>query len=276
MENYLKLKSDFVFCETLKIHQIAPGTRIASSLSCIEILVSLYYGKLIIFDPENVYSDKRDRVIISKGHGSICLYPILADNGFFKLDELKNVGKDGSFLGTIPDPIIPGYETINGSLGHGLGVATGVSLAMKKNNVNNNAIVLCGDGELYEGSNWEAIMFAAHHCLDNITLIVDFNKASMLDFNKNIIDLTPLEDKFSVFGWNTYYIENGHNVNEVYNSLKDIIPLRSKKPKVVIVNTIKGNKIKKLLNNPLSHILSLNSEEIDVILSDENTRKINE
>ncbi|EAH6868280.1 transketolase [Campylobacter lari] len=266
MNNYLKDKSDFVFYETLKIHKIASGTRIASSLSCVEILVALYYGKLINFNPKNIYDEERDRVIISKGHGSICLYPILADHGFFDIEELKNVGKEGSFLGTIPDPTIPGYETVNGSLGHGLGVATGISMALKEKKIDKNIIVLCGDGELYEGSNWEAVMFAAHHNLDNITLIIDFNKISMLDFTKKIIDLEPLSDKFSVFNWDAYYIEKGHDVIEVYKSLKDIIPLRAKKPKVVIVNTIKGNKINKLINNPLSHILSLNSKEIDDIL----------
>ncbi|EAJ5672660.1 transketolase [Campylobacter lari] len=273
MNNYLKDKSDFVFYETLKIHKIASGTRIASSLSCVEILVALYYGKLINFNPKNIYDEERDRVIISKGHGSICLYPILADHSFFDIEELKNVGKEGSFLGTIPDPTIPGYETVNGSLGHGLGVATGISMALKEKKIDNNIIVLCGDGELYEGSNWEAVMFAAHHNLDNITLIIDFNKISMLDFTKKIIDLEPLSDKFSVFNWDAYYIEKGHDVIEIYKSLKDIIPLRSKKPKVVIINTIKGNKINKLINNPLSHILSLNSKEIDDILKGLNIKE---
>ncbi|ECW7655553.1 transketolase [Campylobacter coli] len=266
MNNYLKDKSDFVFRETLKIHKIAPGTRIASSLSCVEILVALYYGKLINFDPKNIYNEERDRIIISKGHGSICLYPILADHGFFDIEELKSVGKEGSFLGTIPDPIIPGYETVNGSLGHGLGVATGISMAIKEKKIDKNIVVLCGDGELYEGANWEAIMFAAHYSLDNITLIVDFNKTAMLDFTKKIIDLEPLGDKFSAFNWDSYYIEEGHDVIEVYKSLKNIIPLRTKKPKLVVVNTIKGNKIEKLSNNPLAHIISLNSKEIDDIL----------
>lgn len=266
MDNFLREKSDFVFRETLKIHKIAPGTRIASSLSCVEILVALYYGELINFNSKNTYDENRDRLIISKGHGSICLYPILADNGFFEFEELKNVGKKGSFLGTIPDPVIPGYETINGSLGHGLGVATGISMALKKKKLDKNVIVLCGDGELYEGSNWEAVMFAAHHCLDNLTLIIDFNKVSMLDFTKKIIDLEPLGDKFSVFNWEVHCVENGHNVTEVYKSLKSIIPLRTKKPKVVVVSTVKGNKINKLINNPLSHIISLSSKEIDDIV----------
>lgn len=126
---YLKEKSKFVRCETLKIHKIAPETRVASSLSTIEIFVSLYYGGILNFNPNDPKDDDRDRFIISKGHGSISMYPLLADIGFFDENELNNVCKDGTFLGGIPDPIIPGYETVNGSLGHGLGVGCGIAVA---------------------------------------------------------------------------------------------------------------------------------------------------
>ncbi|MCV3345711.1 transketolase [Campylobacter sp. IFREMER_LSEM_CL2127] len=266
MLNLLKEKSKFVYKETLKIHQISPSTRIASSLSCVEILTSLYYGGLINFNPNNLFDDDRDRVIISKGHGSISLYPILADLGFFSMKELINVGKEGSFLGTIPDPTIPGYETVNGSLGHGLGVGAGIGIALKKQDKSSNVIVLCGDGEMYEGSNWEAIMFSAEHKLDNLVLIIDLNKVSMLDFTKNIINLKPLAQKFEIFGWEVVEIVNGHDIGEVYNKLKITIESKNKKPKVVIVNTIKGHGIAELENNPLSHIISLTKDRIEEII----------
>ena len=118
---YLRKKAKEIRKETLLIHKRAPETRVASSLSPIEVFVALYYGKVLNFDPKNPLWEGRDRFVISKGHGSISMYPILADLGFFDKSELEKVCRPGSFLGGIPDPIIPGYETINGSLGHGMG-----------------------------------------------------------------------------------------------------------------------------------------------------------
>lgn len=176
---YLQKKAHWVWQETLAIHRRAPETRIASSLSAVEIFVTLYYGEILKFRAHDPFWPERDRFIISKGHGSISMYPILADLGFFPKDALKTVCQPGSFLGGIPDPVIPGYETINGSLGHGLGVATGIALALKKLNRNESVFVLTGDGELHEGANWEAIMFASQHGLDNLNLIIDNNNISM-------------------------------------------------------------------------------------------------
>lgn len=266
--NLLKEKSKYVRIETLKIHKIAPETRVASSLSPIEIFVSLYYGNILNYNPTNPRDINRDRFIISKGHGSISMYPLLADLNFFNKEELNNVCKDGTFLGGIPDPIIPGYETVNGSLGHGLGVGTGMALALKTNKQNQNVVVLTGDGELNEGSNWEAIMFAPQHKLDNLTLIIDYNKVSMLDFSKNIIDMNSLNKKFDAFNWEVYEVEDGHNVEEVYNTLKTTIEVRNKKPKVVIVNTIKGKGVPFLETHSLSHILSVKPEDIDSLIED--------
>lgn len=160
---YLKDKALRIRKETLNIHRTSQETRIASSLSCVEILTVLYYGKILNFKSSEPNWENRDRFIISKGHGAISLYPILADVGYFSRSELANVGKEGSFLGGIPDYIIPGFETTNGSLGHGLGVACGVSLALKRKKRKEKVFVLMGDGELYEGSVWEAVMFAGEH-----------------------------------------------------------------------------------------------------------------
>lgn len=267
---YLKEKAKYVRTETLKIHKLAPETRVASSLSPIEIFVSLYYGKILNFNPKDPRDDNRDRFIISKGHGSISMYPLLANNGFFDESELNNVCQDGTFLGGIPDPIIPGYETVNGSLGHGLGVGAGMALALKKKNKEQNVVVLTGDGELNEGSNWEAIMFAPQHKLDNLTLIVDYNKVSMLDFSKNIIDLSSLNKKFEAFNWDVSEVENGHDIEEVYLVLKETIARRENKPKVVIVNTIKGKGVPFLETHSLSHILSVKADDIDSLIEEIN------
>lgn len=267
MLSFLKEKSSYVRKETIRIHGIAPGTRLASSLSCIEILAVLYYGRIMSFDPNDIFSEHRDRLIISKAHGSISMYPILADLGFFPREELIKVCQQGSFLGSIPDPTVPGYETINGSLGQGLGVACGIALAMKRKKSSNNVFILSGDGELYEGSVWEAIMFAREHKLDNTVLIIDANKACMLDYCKNIIDLEPLKDKFKVFGWDVSSVD-GHNIKEVYLALLDFKNNRDGKPKAIIANTIKGKGIERLENDHLSHIRVLSKDEIDNLLSE--------
>jgi len=264
--DFLRNKSLWVRKETLKIHAHAPETRLASSLSAVEIFTTLYYGKIIRYNPKDINWPGRDRFIISKGHGAISFYPILADLGFFPKKELSRVCKEGTFLGGIPDSVIPGFETINGSLGHGLGVACGIALALKRKKKDESVFVLLGDGELYEGSVWEAIMFAAEHKLDNLIAILDSNKVCMLDYCKNIIDLEPLERKFEAFGWKARVID-GHNESRLYNALVDFKIKRAGRPKILIADTVKGKGVRWLEKDPLSHIKNINKEEIDRIIS---------
>lgn len=257
----LKEKALSVRKETINIHRVSRGVRLASSLSDVEIFVVLYYAGILKFDPKNTGWEERDRFIISKAHGAVSLYPILADFGFFDKKELLNVSREGALLSDIPDTRIPGFETINGALGHGLGVACGVALALKKKNSDSKVFVLSGDGELCEGAVWEAVMFAAEHRLANLILIIDNNKISMLDYCKNIIDLEPLEEKFRVFKWETATVD-GHNMEQIYNSLADFKNSKSDYPKVLIANTVKGKGVSQLENNVLCHVKSLNDEEI--------------
>ncbi len=264
---FLRDKARWVRKETLKIHKITPDTRLASSLSAVEIFTVLYYGKLVKFNVKNIKAEDRDRFIISKGHGAISFYPILADLGFFAKNNLSKVCKEGSILGGIPDCVIPGFETINGSLGHGLGVACGISLALKKKKRKETVFILIGDGELNEGSVWEAVMFAGMHKLDNLILIVDNNKASMLDFCKNIIDLSPLEKKFEVFKWDTKIVD-GHNTEKLYHALKSFKEKAAGMPKVLIADTMKGKGVPRLEIDPLSHIKNLEPEEADALIVD--------
>ena len=263
---FLKNKALWVRKETLKIHKIAPETRLASSLSDIEIFVALYYGKVLRFIPNNIEWEERDRFIISKGHGAISLYPILADLGFFSMDELNHVCHKNSFLGSIPDNI-PGFETINGSLGHGLGVASGIAIGLRRKKIKSYVFVLVGDGEIYEGSFWEAVMFCSHHRLDNLILIVDANKISMLDYTKNIIDLEPLSEKFKVFSWEVKVVD-GHNIFEVYSALKSFQNKYGDRPKVLIADTIKGKGVAQLERDTLCHLRSLTADECDNLIKD--------
>ena len=261
----LRKKVLWVWKETIEIHLRAPETRLASSLSVIEIFVALYYGGVLKFNPIKPLDDKRDRCIISKGHGSICMYPILADLGFFSIDELQNVCKKNSFLGGIPDPVIPGYETVNGSLGHGLGVASGISLALKTKKNKQDVFVITGDGELHEGANWEAIMFASHHKLDNLNLIIDNNKISMLDHTDNIVSHVDLKTRLSSFGWDCEEVD-GHDVRALQNLFLKNKNIRNGKPKAIIASTLKGRGVPGLQDAPLSHIINPKPELLQEIL----------
>lgn len=261
----LRAKAHWVWRETLAVHRRAPETRLASSLSPIEIFVALYYGGVLRFDPAQPLAEHRDRCIISKGHGSICMYPILADLGYFPLEELQRVCQAGSFLGGIPDPVIPGYETVNGSLGHGLGVASGMALGLKRKGSDRSVFVVVGDGELHEGANWEAIMFAAQHRLDNLHLIVDDNGISMLGYTDDIVSHDPLSVRLSAFGWDCLEVD-GHDVAAVQTALLQMKASCAGKPQALIARTLKGHGVPGLENAPLSHIMNPKPELIDSLL----------
>ncbi|MBF0162337.1 MAG: transketolase [Magnetococcales bacterium] len=262
----LQQKAQWVWRETLAIHRRAPETRLASSLSAVEIYVALYYGGVLRFDPRQPLAAERDRCIISKGHGSISLYPVLADLGFFPLAELQRVCHSGSFLGGIPDPVIPGYETVNGSLGHGLGVATGMALGLRcQGRQEPSVFVVTGDGELHEGSCWEAIMLAGHHKLDTLHLIIDDNQISMLGFTEEIVGLGALDQRLASFGWECRRVD-GHDCLALQAALLEMKATRNGQPKALIARTRKGRGVPGLENAPLCHILNPKAELLDSLL----------
>lgn len=263
----LRAKAKWVWRETLKIHRHAPETRLASSLSAVEIFTAMYYGGIVRFDPKHPRTEQRDRCIISKGHGSICMYPILADLGFFPLAELGRVCEAGSFLGGIPDPVIPGYETVNGSLGHGLGVATGMAFGLKRKNSDRSVFVVTGDGELHEGANWEALMFASHHRLDNLHLIVDNNQISMLDHTDEIVSHVSLLARLQAFGWDCDEVD-GHDVVAIRDALVRMKTQSAGQPKALIARTRKGNGVPTLEGAKLSHIMNPKPELLDTLLEE--------
>jgi len=261
----LEDKAAWVRKETLKLHKLAPESRLASSLSDIEIFVVLYYGGILEYDSKNYQCEDRDRLIVSKGHGAISLYPILVDLGFFDKRELSRINEETALLKVIPDNIIPGFETINGALGHGLGVGCGMALALKTKGVSRFVFVAMGDGELNEGAVWEAIMFASFHYLDNLILIVDNNKMSMLGYQEDILGLEPLENKFVAFGWKVETVD-GHNVEQLHSTLTALKKDTHIQPRVLIANTCKGKGVPSLESDPLCHVKSLRADEIDSIL----------
>lgn len=264
---FLKAKALEVRRATLCLHKKAPGTRIASSLSDVELFVALYYGKILRYSPGDPFWDGRDRLIISKGHGAVSLYPILADLGFFPEEELEMIATEKSFLGVIPDMLVPGIETINGSLGNGIGVGAGMAMALKCRNSDSNVIVMTGDGEMNSGAIWESIMFAGHNKIDNLFLIIDNNKMSMLGYQKDIMGLEPFEDKFSSFGWDVCRTD-GNDIEKLLPLLKNISGSKNGRPRAIIADTVKGKGVPELEQDILSHVRTLKPEEIDSILEE--------
>ena len=259
--NELEEKANWVRRQTLDMCVRAGEGRVASAFSCTEILVALFYGGILRFDRDNVQWEGRDRFIMSKSPGTVGLYPILSDLGFFPSIELDRFCQSDGILGPYGDNI-PGIEAVWGSLGHGLGVGAGLALAGKMDGRPYMTVVLLGDGECYEGSVWEATMFAGHHKLNNLVSIIDRNWICTIDFTENCLRLNPLEDKWRAFGWDAVTI-NGHKFDEIFAVFKDFRTRKSSKPLMIIANTIKGKGISLLENNPMGHVIIPSGEELE-------------
>ena len=181
---------------------------IGSALSVADIVACLYDGVMNIGDPKN---PDRDRFVLSKGHAALAVYAALHLRGFIDEATLNTFCGDGSALGVHPELVCPGVDFATGSLGQGLSFATGAALAAKRQNSQRKAFALISDAEMNEGSVWEAIMFAAHHKLDNLIAIVDVNGQQAFGYTKDIIDLSPLEIRWKAFNWNVHVVD-GHDV----------------------------------------------------------------
>lgn len=217
----------------------AKDSHIGCSMSIVEILVSLYFQVMKI-KPSQPRWPERDRFVLSKGHTAAALYAVLSERGFFLDDNLSKFAKDGSPVAShVAHNVLPGVETSGGSGGHGLSLGTGIALAARMDNLNHHIFVLSGDGELQEGSVWEAAMFASSRQLANLTLIVDRNLYQTWNKVDDVVSLEPLGDKLTAFGWNVSYAD-GHNMKDLSQVLAKI---RDNCPHAVIANTIKGKGI---------------------------------
>lgn len=235
----LSRKANWVRNQILEMIVSANKGHIGGALSCTDILVTLYYGGILRFDPDNPHWSERDRFILSKGHSCTALYAILADLGFFAVSELNSFCLKGSILGGHPDRSIPGIEADTGSLGHGLGIAAGLALSAKIDKKDYMTVALLGDGECQEGSVWEAAMFAAHHQLNNLVAIVDRNRQGVTDFTEDSTSLEPFAEKWRGFNWDVREV-NGHSFEELLDAFQDIRSCNSSQPLVIIANTVKG------------------------------------
>lgn len=222
---------------------------IGPSFSIVEILIALYFDAMNI-SPHHYWDSQRDRFILSKGHACPALYAVLAERGFIDSDVIKKFAINDGLLEQHPKrDLSRGIEVSTGSLGHGLSISVGMALTGRVDCNPFNIYILLGDGELNEGSVWEAIMFAGHHCLNNIIAIVDYNKMQALGFTKDIIDLEPLAEKWKCFNWSVQQI-NGHNFEEIINALNS---LSSDKPNCIILDTVKGKGVSFMENELLWH-----------------------
>jgi len=235
---------------------ISAGTgHVTSCMSCTEILVALYYGGLLRYDPQDQDWKGRDRFFLSKGQASPVLYAILADCGFYDVSNLEKFAQDNGMFGVHLQKSVPGVEITCGSLGQGFGMGAGVALAAKKNRDDFLVYALLGDGECYEGSIWETAMFASHNRLNNMIAIIDRNALCVTDFTENIVSLEPLDERWETFGWDVCRID-GHSFEELMAVMSDVRSRRSTRPLCVIADTVKGEGIESISNIPLWHGLA--------------------
>ncbi len=259
----LELKSIQYRRTILSIIKKANAGHTAGSLSCIDILNVLYNHTMNV-SPENFNDPDRDRYIQSKGHSVEALYTVLADKGFFPVEELETLNQYQSHFVGHPTRKVNGIEQNTGALGHGLPIAVGIALAGKIDRRSYRVYTLLGDGELEEGSNWEASMSAAHYKLDNLVAIVDRNTLQITGRTEDITGLGPLEDKFKAFGYAVKTID-GNCVPEIMNAL-DRIPFEKGKPNLILARTIKGKGISFIEDQANWHHHVPNDEEMAVAM----------
>lgn len=238
---------------------------IGCSLSIVEILTVLYFDILHI-DPKNPNDKNRDIFILSKGHAAAALYATLAQRGFFSQEILSKYDTNGGILPEHITRVVTGVEVSTGSLGHGLPIGVGFALSNRQMNYKNFVYVLMSDGELNEGSNWEAIMFAGFHKLSNLVVIIDANGLQGYGSTKKVLDLGELKDKISPFGWNTYETD-GHNLESLNSVFRLIKKKSNSKPHFIIAHTIKGKGIPHFEGKFESHYYSINEEMKKEILN---------
>jgi transketolase len=249
----------------VRMTNAAKASHVGSCLSMADILAVLY-GAAMRVDPARPDWDARDRLIVSKGHAAAIVYAALAESGFIEIDELKTYASNGSRLAGHVTRTVPGVELSTGSLGHGLPVAAGMALAAKRAGAAWRAFCIVSDGELDEGSNWEAIQFAQHARLDSLVAIVDYNKIQSFGTVAEVSDLHPLADKFRAFNWGVHEID-GHDHSALHAALTapPNVPTR---PTVVICHTIKGKGVSFMEDQLAWHYKNPDDDQVAAALAE--------
>lgn len=270
MDNLKKLAYD-LRKDTVDIIMEGGGGHIGGDMSEIEILVSLYFQHMNI-GPQNMKDPDRDRFVLSKGHSVEAYYAVLAKKGFFNLETvISKFNKFGSAFIGHPNNKLPGIEMNSGSLGHGLPVSVGMALAGKMDHRNYCVYTLMGDGELAEGSVWEAVMAAHQYCLDNLCAIVDRNRLQISGCTEAIMGHEDLRERFQSFGWHVITVD-GNDLDQLNTAFTEAKTIKSK-PSVIIANTIKGKGSSIIENKATWHHKVPTSEEYEKIIRDFREKK---
>jgi len=236
------------------------------SLSIADILTVLYFNQMNI-DPKNPKASSRDRLVLSKGHVAPALYSVLAQKGYFEVEELKNLRKVNGILQGHPDmKNIPGVDMSTGSLGQGLSVANGMAIASKLNHEGVRVYCICGDGELQEGQIWEAAMSSSHYKLDNLCVIVDNNNLQIDGKVNEVMSIYPIDEKFRSFGFEVFNID-GHDMNQIINALNKAKTVKGK-PTAIIAKTVKGKGVSFMENEAGWHGKAPKEEEYNLAISE--------
>jgi transketolase len=240
------------------------GIHLGGNLTLAEIMAVLFFYKANL-NPQNPKWQDRDRIILSKGHGNVALSSAMARLGFFDLDELKKFDTFNSMLSMhIDKHRMPGVEISSGSLGHGLSVAVGAALGAKMDRADWNSYCIVSDGELMEGSVWEAIMSAGHFQLDNLTMVVDRNGFTIDGDTEDNMSLEPLDEKLEAFNWDVRVVD-GHDIEALVIAFDT--PTQDRKPKAIIAKTIKGRGVPALEGKASSHYLKIKPEDANEALA---------
>jgi transketolase len=244
----------------------AKTSHIGSCLSVADILAVLY-GRVLRIDPKRADWPDRDRLIMSKGHAAAVTYAAVAEAGFMPVERLEGYARNGSQMyGHVTHVGVPGIEFSSGSLGHGLPVGTGMALAAKRGRATWRTFVVMSDGECDEGSNWEAILFAGHHQLDNLTIVIDYNKIQSLDWVEKTLKLEPFAEKFRAFGWSVREVD-GHDVAAL-SAVLEHLPMEAGKPNAIIAHTVKGKGVSWMEGKVLWHYRPPTPEELVTALAE--------
>ncbi len=252
----------------VQMAHLGKSSHVGSALSMTDIIAVLYKDILNV-DPTSPEMPDRDRFILSKGHAGSAIYAALAHSGFIPIETLDEHYQDGSILsGHVSHKGVPGVELSTGSLGHGLSVAVGMAKAAHLQKRKHRIFCLMSDGECDEGSNWEAILFAAHHSLNNLTALIDYNKIQSLAPVAETLGLEPFADKWIAFGWQVLEVD-GHNHHELHQALSDE-ETDNTQPKCIICHTTKGKGISFMEDSVLWHYRTPQGEEYDAALKELN------
>lgn len=262
MLNELKKRASVLRQRIIETSHNAHVPHLGSCLSCVDILTALYFSVLRI-DTNKPRDENRDRFILSKGHGAPALFQVLAMRGFYPENRLETYGQDGSVFAEHPPAPreLPGIEAATGSLGHGLPLGLGMAMAGRMHKQDYNVYVLLGDGECNEGTIWEAAMFASAKKVNNLCVIIDFNKWQATDRSREVMALDPFVDKWRAFGWHAVEID-GHHIETLLDTFSQFASRKNNGPTAIIAHTVKGRGVSFMEDNNNWHYRIPSAEDL--------------